>query len=98
MCEERIRVVDNSGDVSRSGAPHRIATLWELAWNDERLACVVCRVDGGLRLCIESSTAVLVSERFTMEPRAIARVRALRDSLQRRGWHDTAAVPSSVME
>ena len=77
--------------MSESGFAPRIATLWELAWNDERLACVVCRADDGLRLRIESPTTVIVSERFTMEPRAVARVRALRDSLQRRGWYDPRA-------
>ena len=88
--------MDNSRDVSTSMAPHRIATLWDLAWNNERLTCVVCRASDGLRLRIESPTTVIVSERFTMEPRVVARVRALRDSLQRRGWYDaTTAVPVS---
>lgn len=82
--------------MSGSGAPHRIATLWELAWNDERLTCVVCRVADGLRLRIESPTTVIVSERFTIEPRAVRRVRALRDSLQRRGWYDAPALPSGM--
>lgn len=78
--------VDNSCDVSGSEAPHRIATLWELAWNDERLACVVCRAADGLRIRIESPTKVIMSEHFTFQPRTVARMRALRDSLERRGW------------
>ena len=84
--------------MSQSGLPPRIATLWELAWNDERLACVVCHADDGLRLRIESQATVIVSERFTMEPRVVARVRALRDSLQRRGWYDARATALPISD
>lgn len=85
---------DNSGVVPGSGAPQRIATLWDLAWKKERLTCVVCRAVDGFQLRIESPTMVIVSERFTIQPRVIARVRALRDSLQRRGWSDATSVAS----
>lgn len=76
-------------------AHDRVATLWELAWNDERLSCVVCRGTDGLRLRIESPTTVIVSEHFTMQPRAVARVRALRDALRRRGWDNAPPSPTS---
>jgi hypothetical protein len=49
---------------------------------------VVYRRAAGLELCVESATSVIVSERCTLQPRAIARVQALRESLVRRGWLD----------
>ena len=66
----------------------RIATLWELAWNDDRLTCAVYRRDGQLQLRVESETATIVSEPFDLQPRMLARSQALRNSLKRRGWHD----------
>jgi len=69
-------------------ASDRVATLWRLEWNDERLLCAVYRGTGGLQLCVESPTGIIVSERFALRPRAVARVRALRDSLLRRGWRE----------
>jgi hypothetical protein len=70
----------------------RVATLWRLEWNDEKLLCAVYRGgEGGLQLCVESPSGIIVSERFSLRPRAVARVRALRDSLLRRGWRDAAA-------
>ena len=66
----------------------RVATLWNLTWKDDSLSCVVDRTDGGFRLSIQSSDTVIVSERFDLEPRVLARASALRDSLKRRGWSD----------
>ena len=66
----------------------RVATLWNLKWKNDALSCVVDRTDGGFRLSIQSPDAVIVSERFALEPRVLARASALRDSLRRRGWSD----------
>ena len=64
----------------------RVATLWQVAFDDQRLSCVVYRRRDGLRLAVESPEAVIVSEPFDMQPRALARAHALRDALVRRGW------------
>lgn len=72
----------------------RVATLWALAHEGERLSCVVYRRATGLELCIESADSVIVSERCTLQPRAIARVQALKESLVRRGWRETVAATS----
>jgi hypothetical protein len=66
-----------------------VATLWQLAWEDDRLSCVVYRSDAGLQLRLESPTAVILSQPFDLQPRALARMQALRDSLRRRGWRDS---------
>jgi hypothetical protein len=69
---------------------HRqIATLWQLAWDDDRLSCVVYRNTDGLQLRLESPTAIILSEPFELQPRAFARMQALRESLKRRGWRDS---------
>ena len=65
-----------------------IATLWTLAWKDDRVTCAVYRRDGALQLRLESGTATILSEPFDLQPRMLARSRALRNSLKRRGWHD----------
>jgi hypothetical protein len=70
-----------------SGMP-RLATLWTLAWDDDRLTCVVYRTDTGMRLAIETSDTEVHSEGFDLQPRALARARALGDALRRRGWRD----------
>jgi hypothetical protein len=70
------------------GEQQRLATLWDLRWDDDRLACVVYRTSDGLRLSIESANAVVLSEGFDLQPRALAKARALRDALKRRGWQD----------
>jgi hypothetical protein len=67
----------------------RVAVLWTLSWSDESvLACSVYRDPFGLQLCVESNAAIVLSEPFELEPRAVARAHALRDSLKRRGWVD----------
>jgi hypothetical protein len=65
-----------------------VATLWQLAWNDDRVFCTVYRCDEGLQLRVESATSVIVAEPFDLQPRALARTRALRASLKRRGWRE----------
>jgi len=72
------------------GSTLRLATLWDLAWRDDRLACVVYRTEGGMQLRIESAEAVVMTEAFDLQPRALARANALRDALKRRGWQETA--------
>ena len=66
-----------------------VATLWQLAWNDDRLFCTVYRSDQGFQLRLESPTAVILSEAFEMQPRGFARTQALRASLKRRGWRES---------
>jgi hypothetical protein len=66
--------------------PRRVATLWQLAWDASRLSCVVYRTDRGFELAVESPSAVVVKERFALQPRALARAYALKESLKRRGW------------
>ena len=81
--------MDNSGTVTQSRELRRVAVLWQLAWNENRLACAVYRDDSGLmQLRIESPSAVIVTERFELQPRALARAHALRESLKRRGWQE----------
>jgi hypothetical protein len=69
----------------------RLATLWTLAWDQDLLRCVVYRTEGGMRLAIESDEAVVHSEGFELQPRALRRARALGDALRRRGWRDASA-------
>ena len=66
-----------------------IATLWQLAWNEERLSCTVYRHNDGFQLRVESPTAVIVNEPCELQPRMFARTQALRASLKRRGWRDS---------
>lgn len=67
----------------------RLATIWQLAWKDDRLSCSVYRRGTQLHLQVESPSAVIVSELFDLQPRALARAHALRDALKRRGWEDS---------
>jgi hypothetical protein len=69
--------------------PRAVATLWQLAWDDDRLSCTVYRNTDGLQLRLESSTATILSEPFELQPRALARMQALRESLKRRGWRES---------
>jgi hypothetical protein len=66
--------------------------LWELEWNADRLTCAIYRHGSGLQLRVESAVAVIVTERFDLQPRALARARTLRKGLKRRGWRDTGRV------
>jgi hypothetical protein len=76
----------------------RVATLWRLEWNNERLLCAVYRGAAGLQLCVESPTGIIASERFALRPRAVSRMRALRDSLLRRGWRELDAPATPVRD
>ena len=72
----------------RRRTPRPVATLWQLAWNDERLSCAVYRAGSGLELRLESPTRTLLSEPFELQPRMMSRTEALRRSLKRRGWRE----------
>jgi hypothetical protein len=65
-----------------------IATLWRLAMNDDRIACNVYRQPDGYELRLESPTAIILAERFDLQPRMVARTERLRASLTRRGWRE----------
>lgn len=66
----------------------QVATLWQLAWNDDRIFCTVHKNTDGLQLRLESSNSVILSEPFELQPRMLARMQALRASLKRRGWQE----------
>ena len=65
-----------------------LATLWRLAWNEDHLSCVVYRTGSGMMLNVESEQAVVITEHFALQPRALARAQALRRALERRGWRE----------
>jgi hypothetical protein len=69
--------------------PRPVATLWQLSCDDDRLSCVVYRNTNGLQMRLESPTAIILSEPFDLQPRALARMQALRESLKRRGWRES---------
>jgi hypothetical protein len=66
----------------------RVATLGKLIRDENRVRCVVYHGAAGMELRLESPHAVILSEPFDMQPRSLARVKALRDSLKRRGWRE----------
>jgi hypothetical protein len=68
--------------------PHdgRVTTLWNLRFNGDRVSCAVYHGADGMELRLESRAGIILSEPFDMQPRAMARTRALRASLKRRGW------------
>ena len=72
-----------------SGDARPIATLWQLALNDDRLSCTIYRHDDGFQLRVESATRVILTERVELQPRTFARTQALRASLKRRGWKES---------
>ncbi len=65
-----------------------VSTLWHLTFNQQQLRCVVYRGADGMELRLESSAGVILTEPFDMDPRTLARTRALRESLKRRGWQE----------
>jgi hypothetical protein len=77
--------------VTDSDDTHPLATLWQLAWKQDRLSCSVYRDGERLQLRLESPTAVILAEPFDLLPRTLARTQALRESLKRRGWHEPPA-------
>jgi len=70
-----------------------IVTLWSLTWKNDSVRCVIYQRENGMQLRLESPTAVILSEPFDMQPRSLARTKALRDSLKRRGWKDAEEQP-----
>lgn len=70
-----------------------VAVLWEVEWNGTSLRCAVFRHAKGLEMRVESAAAIVVSEPFGLQPRAVARATALHRELTRRGWRDTVRVP-----
>ena len=69
----------------------RVSTLWNLMFNGNQVSCVVYQGTNGMELRVESPAGIILSEPFDMQPRALARTRALRESLKRRGWSEPAA-------
>ena len=65
-----------------------VATLWQLAWNDDLLSCAVYRAGKGLEMRIQAGTRTLFSQPFELGPRMVGRAQALRLSLVRRGWRE----------
>lgn len=65
-----------------------VATLWQMRWKDDRISCAVYRDGQGLQLRLEAGSRLILAEPFEMRPRMLARTRALRASLTRRGWQD----------
>lgn len=63
-----------------------VSTLWNLTFNQQQLRCSVYRGADGMELRLESPAGVILTEPFDMDPRALARTKALRESLKRRGW------------
>ena len=76
----------NTRTVFTPPGARRVATLWTLAWKDEQLSCVVYRTREGLELTLQSQRLSILTEQFELQPRALARATALRESLKRRGW------------
>jgi hypothetical protein len=75
--------------VTINGDARPVATLWQLALNDDRLFCSIYRHDDGFQLRVESATTVILTEPFDLQPRMLARTQALRASLKRRGWKES---------
>lgn len=68
---------------SREG---RVSTLWNLSFNGDLVSCVIYHGTRGMELRLQSAKGIILSEPFDMQPRSLARTKALRDSLKRRGW------------
>jgi hypothetical protein len=77
--------------MSAPGGSERLATLWSLHWNGDRVSCIVYRTGGEMLLRVESDQAVMITERFALQPRMLARAQALRDALKRRGWEEVSS-------
>ena len=63
-----------------------VATLWQLAWDKDRLSCAIYRAGRGLELRLETGGKTVLTEPFDLGPRVIRRSEALKRSLKRRGW------------
>ena len=68
-----------------------LATLWKLTFNDDRLSCAVYRAGKGLEMRLETRRETILKEPFEIRPRMLARAQALRQSLKRRGWRESAS-------
>jgi hypothetical protein len=77
-----------SANLSDNGNLRPVATLWRLQWKGDHLFCAVYRAGEGFEVRLESPTAVILSEPFELQPRALARTQSLRESLKRRGWEE----------
>jgi hypothetical protein len=85
--------------VPTSAQPQRVAILWRLAWSDDSvLECCIYRDGPALQLRVESATSLIVCEPFELQPRAVARAQALRESLKRRGWHERTEVGTAAAD
>jgi hypothetical protein len=77
--------------VPRRSKSHPVATLWKLAWNNDRLSCAVYKAGTAFEVRLETGRGTILAEPFEIRPRMLARMQALRRSLLRRGWQDLAA-------
>jgi hypothetical protein len=77
--------------MSAPGESQRLATLWSLHWNGDRVSCIVYRTAAGMLLRVESDDAVMITESFALRPRMLARAQALREALKRRGWEEVSS-------
>ncbi len=69
----------------------QVATLWQLAFDDDRLSCTVYRAGSGLEMRLETRRGTVMTQPFELGPRMLARMQALRRSLERHGWHNLDA-------
>jgi len=81
-------IADNTRTVNTVDHLRPVATLWQLGLAKDRLSCTIYRSDVGLQLRVETTTGVILTQPFDMQPRAMARTQALRASLKRRGWQE----------
>lgn len=88
FCIHNSPVTDGIPGITRETSPRPLTTLWRLGWQDDALACVVYKDGEGLQLRLESAAGTIISERFDLEPRMMARTKALRAALVRRGWQE----------
>jgi len=86
---------DNSLAVTLAPDTH-VSTLWDLTFKQQRVRCVVYRRGNGMELRLESPTGVILREPFELEPRALAKTKALREALKRRGWREEENPKSQI--
>jgi hypothetical protein len=72
-----------------------VATLWQLGLEQNRLFCTIYRNMAGFELRLETTSTVILTEPFDMQPRLLARTRQLRAALKRRGWQEMDGVRES---
>ena len=64
----------------------RVTTLWKLKFQNNRVSCVVYRGPNGMEMRLEAPAGTILTMPFEMQPRSLARTKALRESLKKRGW------------